>query len=194
MGKTKNNHSKGENDYFGRVIKIASLTFGLALIFTVLSEYFIARTQSIFFATFFLVVIILLNIVFDIVGTAVAAAEEAPFHAMASKKIRGAKESYLLVRNADKVANFCNDVIGDIAGTISGALGISLALQIGRYFPGHLALINILITSFIAAVIVAGKALGKKIAIEKAEKVIALAGITIYHLEKTMKVKIIKDS
>ena len=183
---------KGKEN-LNRILRIALLTFFLALFFTFLSEYFIVRTESIIISIVFLVFIILIHIIFDIIGIAATAAEEAPFHAKASKKIKGARESYLMVRNADKVANFCNDVIGDITGTIGGALGISLARQVSEIFTGKELLINILITSSIAAITVAGKGLGKKFAISRAEDVLEVAGIIVYKIEKNIKVKIIKD-
>ena len=49
------------------------------------------------------------------------------YHAMSSKKIKGAKKAVSFKKNADKVSSFCNDVIGDICGIISGSAG-----EIGR--------------------------------------------------------------
>ncbi|WDC83794.1 hypothetical protein PL321_14940 [Caloramator sp. mosi_1] len=76
-----------------------------------------------FFCFFVLISIIFVGIIFDIIGVAVTAAEEAPFHSLASRKVKGAKTAVKLIRNADKVSNFCNDVIGDICGVVSGAAG-----------------------------------------------------------------------
>ncbi|MCL0043818.1 hypothetical protein M1M96_01885, partial [Peptococcaceae bacterium] len=55
-----------------------------------------------------LIIIIFVGIVFDTFGTAATAAREKPFHAMAAKKVLGAKQSIYLVRNADRVANIAN--------------------------------------------------------------------------------------
>ena len=69
---------------------------------------------------FVVLIIVLIGIFFDILGIASTAADENPFHAMAAKKVYGAKLFYQIVRNADRFASFCNDVIGDISGIISG--------------------------------------------------------------------------
>ena len=76
------------------------------------------------------IIIILISIIFDIIGTAVTAADETPFHAMASRKLYGAKQAIKLIRNADKVSNFCNDVVGDICGVISGAASSYIIIEI----------------------------------------------------------------
>ena len=60
--------------------------------------------------------------IFDIIGVAVTAAREEPFHAMAVDRVSGAQQAIRLVRHADKVATFTNDMIGDVAGTLSGAV------------------------------------------------------------------------
>ena len=65
-----------------------------------------------------LICIVLTGILFDIIGVAVTAADEVPFHAMASRKVPEAEDALRLIRNAGKVSSFCNDVIGDICGVI----------------------------------------------------------------------------
>ena len=73
---------------------------------------------------------ILLGIVFDIIGVSVTAADEKPFHSMAARKTPGAREALNLIRKADKVSSFCNDVVGDICGIISGSTGAVIVVQI----------------------------------------------------------------
>ena len=57
-----------------------------------------------------------------------------------------------LIRNNDRVANFCNDVVGDVAGTLSGAIGagivVSLSSRLGFI---DLVLGGSVMTSLIAA-------------------------------------------
>jgi CBS domain containing-hemolysin-like protein len=115
-----------------------------------------------------LIFIIFIGIIFDMIGTAVTAAEEKPFHAKASKKIYGAKKSIYLVRHADQVANFCNDVIGDISGIVSGVIGavIIINLALGNPEVNEIYL-SILMAGIISAVTVGGKAMGKFLAINK---------------------------
>ncbi len=82
-----------------------------------------------------------------------------------------------MIRNADRVANIANDVIGDIAGTVSGALGIALALQIMTLREDlNRFVLNMMITALIAAFTVGGKAYGKKIALSNSNGVIFFAG------------------
>ena len=68
-----------------------------------------------------LLVIVAVGILFDIIGVAVTSADEKPFHAMASRRVPGAKEAIRLLRSAGKVSSICNDVVGDICGVVSGA-------------------------------------------------------------------------
>ena len=62
----------------------------------------------------------------------VISANESSFHAMAAKQVPAASQAIKLVKNADKVANFCNDLVGDIAGTLSGAIGAIVASSLGE--------------------------------------------------------------
>ncbi|MEW6573061.1 MAG: CNNM domain-containing protein [Bacillota bacterium] len=136
----------------------------------------------------FLVFIIALNVIFDTLGTAATAASEAPLNAMAARKIVGAQEALVLVKNADKVANFTNDVIGDIAGTIAGALGISLMAQVVLWGSGVKGLwLNILVTAVIASVTVTGKAIGKRVAVTRPNQVVLLAGRLIAGFSRVIK-------
>ena len=65
-------------------------------------------------AVLVLVLFVLLGIVFDVIGVAVTAADMKPFHSMAAHREKGAREALFLLKNAEKVSSFCNDVVGDI--------------------------------------------------------------------------------
>lgn len=159
------------------VLFVSALSFILAILFFWLSDLIADKIQSPVISFAFLLVIILIGIVADIIGVSVTAAREAPLHARAAKKVAGAQEGVYLIRNADRVANIMNDVVGDIAGTVSGALGIALAIQLLMYWQSLSQLIfNMLITAFIAAVTVGGKAAGKKIALSRADEVVFYVG------------------
>ena len=117
-------------------------------------------------------------------GTAVTAASHVPFNAKAAKRVEGAMHGLQLIRNADKVANIANDVIGDITTTVSGALGISIVVQIvraGLQFDQFW--LNVLITALISVSIVTGKAAGKKLALSRPEEVIFIVGKLLAKLE-----------
>ena len=66
----------------------------------------------------------------EIIGVAVTVAKEEEFHAKATKKIKGAKTSLKLIKNASKVANICADVIGDVCGVLSGAVSAMISAKI----------------------------------------------------------------
>src|SRR5699024_842389 len=77
-------------------------------------------------------IIIIIGILFDMLGIASTAADEAPFHAMASEKVKGAKEAVIIIKNADRFSSFSNDVIGDISGIVSGTATVVVVLNIAN--------------------------------------------------------------
>ncbi|MGE5404746.1 MAG: CNNM domain-containing protein [Candidatus Saccharibacteria bacterium] len=146
---------------------IAGLVLGLGL------ETFIATVENTLLSSCALVVVILLGIVTDAIGTAATAADIVPFNSMAAKKVPGAREAVKIVSNADLVANVTADVGGDIAGTLSGAIGASIVYAIGRKFELHdIVLLGAAMTSLIAALTVGGKTIGKSLAITYADDIV----------------------
>ncbi|MEW6523134.1 MAG: hypothetical protein AB1445_06105 [Bacillota bacterium] len=124
-----------------------------------------------------LLIITLTGIFFDMVGVATAAADEIPFHARASKRVRGARQSLWLVRNADRVAAFANDVVGDIAGTISGAAVAALTFRLAAGIAGGVdRTLSIAGVALVAGLTVGGKAAGKGYAIAHANDIVARTG------------------
>ncbi|MGE5614161.1 MAG: Mg2+ and Co2+ transporter CorB [Bacillota bacterium] len=166
------------NSKKSNIIWIITVTFTSFIISAVLSvaSSDILKDAGIFTAFIVILVIITINIIFDIIGTAVTAAEEAPFHAMASRKLYAAKQSIRLIRNADRVSNVCNDVVGDICGIISGAAG---AYIIFRIIGNHetVTAAELTITGIITALTVGGKALGKNIALRNSNSIIYKVGV-----------------
>jgi CBS domain containing-hemolysin-like protein len=169
----------------GRYIFLVGIgSFFLAIVFTFLSETITSRLNSIILSTLFLIVIIIINAVADLLGTSVTAASHTPFNAKSAKKVKGAPQGLRLIRNADKVANIANDVVGDITTTVGGALGISIVIQIMNLGPGFNQFwLNVLITALIASLIVSTKAIGKKIALSHPDDVIFAAGKLLAGIE-----------
>ena len=164
-------HINKENLLAGLVVGF--FTFLIALLLSLGSEAFIQTVNNFIIALGLLLIIILLGIFFDIIGTAATAAQIAPFNARAAKKIPGAAQAVRLTQNAGQVANFCNDVIGDIAGTLSGAIGAGILASLVGTFPTlDLVLTGAVMTSLIAALTVGGKAIGKNLAVEYANQII----------------------
>lgn len=140
---------------------------------SVVISYFFQFSFDIWVSIIILLIVILTGILFDIIGTAVTAATEVPFHAMGADKVRGARETIYLIRHADQVANFCNDVVGDIAGTMSGALSASIILNIAQKgLENYQDVISAAGIALIAACTVGGKSFGKSLAIGQANEII----------------------
>lgn len=150
------------------------------------SEVFM-RKMSLFWASVFLLVVVLVNILFDIIGMAATAATEAPHHARAANRVFGAKQAVHIVRNADFVANFANDIVGDITGTVSGAMAATIVVDLIRYSPGLSSWdvwLNTFMLALVASVTVTGKAAGKTFAIHEANNIIAAVGGVLATVEK----------
>ena len=122
-----------------------------------------------------LIVVIFLGILFDLIGVAVTVAPEEDFHAKATKKVKGAKESLNLIRNASKVANICADVIGDICGVVSGAISAMLAYKISSMYNVS-SNIQFIISALVASITVSGKAFGKTIASKYSTEIVHIVG------------------
>lgn len=128
-----------------------------------------------------LLLIIFVGIVFDVIGMAVASADEKPFHAMASRKVPGAKESIRLLRNAERVSSICNDVVGDICGVVSGSASATIAAQVLAGFElGWPDVVSLVMSSLVAALTVGGKAIGKGFAVNSSTSIVYLTGQIIY--------------
>jgi len=155
------------------VVTITFWTFVLSLLMSLFSQAIFFSMNSIILALIVLLFIIFVGIIFDMIGIAAAAAEEAPFLAKAAKKVPGAREALYIVRNADRFSNFCNDVIGDIAGVVSGTLGALLVLNlVTKGFFRDNTVISIVATGLISALTVGGKALGKTYALKKSTEIV----------------------
>ncbi len=146
------------------VLTISILSFLISLFFSFIGEVIIPNAH-IAISIFLIFVFIFLGIIFDMIGVAVTVADISTFNSMATKKVKGAKTGVRLIKNAPKVSSFCNDVIGDVCGIISGSVGVSIAIIISERFDFNLLIVTLLITAFIAAITIGGKALGKSYAI-----------------------------
>lgn len=174
---------------------IGSISFVVAIVMSQVSGVVVNDFQNIALALILLVLIIVVGIIFDIIGVATTVAESHPFHAKASKKVKGSRQANILISKADKVASICNDVVGDICGTVSGSLGAAIVFMIysGRADPEQ-TMGATLMTGVIAALTVGGKAAGKKIALEQSEQVVFRVAQLIAWLEDFLGVSILKPN
>ena len=141
----------------------------------------IMESSSTTVAFLILLTIVLIGIVFDIVGMAVASADEKPFHSMAARKVPGALESIKLLRNAERVSSICNDVIGDICGVVSGSASAAIAAQVLQNAElSYPQMISLLMSALVAGLTVGGKAVGKTFAINSCTTIVHAVGKVIY--------------
>jgi len=151
-------------------------TFFCACLISLVSTFVLANMECFWLGFTVLMLVVLIGVFFDIIGTAVSVCGQTHLNAKASRKIPGAKKALLLTRNASRVANICNDVIGDVCGTVSGGIGTALAAVLTTSGGTRGLLVSVGIAGCIAAMTVAGKALGKSFAIEKADHIIFNVG------------------
>lgn len=168
----KNKKSKTSKTDYRWTMLITMFTFIMSVALSFLLDHLL-KDVNIFVGVIMLLSVILIGIIFDIIGVSVTSADQKLFHSMAANHIQEGKVAIDLIKNADKVSSFCNDVIGDMAGIISGALGASLLSKIYDKFNDiNIALIGTLITASVAGFTVGGKSLGKSVAINKYREII----------------------
>ncbi|SDK55977.1 hypothetical protein [Sediminibacillus albus] len=179
-------------------LSIAVITFVLAAIFSVISSSVLSGVAWIL-GLLIVLVIVLIGIFFDMLGIAATAADEVPFNAMAAEKVSGSKQALIIVRNADRFASFCNDVIGDISGIVSGTASAIVVIQVANgfgYSEGSTfqIVISVILTSLVAALTVGGKAIGKYFAIHASTNIIFFVGKVIAFIETKFKIQLINKS
>ncbi len=155
-------------------LKAFFITFLLALAVNTGSELVLTDSQW-WLATILTVVILLLGVLFDVIGTAATACDIGPFHSMASRKVKGGKMAVKLAMKRDIVSSVCCDIVGDICGIVSGVCGASLAAEaidgLGLSTVWNVV-IKVLIYSVISTLTITFKAVGKNIAVKKANGII----------------------
>lgn len=119
-------------------IKATVISFFMTIAFSLFSEL-VVGSASVYISACIVLLLVIISIAFDMIGTAIASAEQAPFVAMSSRRVRGAKEVLGLIKNTDKVCSICNDIVGDICGIVSGAAtsAIIYNVVIAAIYPAH---------------------------------------------------------
>jgi hypothetical protein len=178
----KNQENKKEHSNTKWIIQSFIMTFILSMIFAYISTNGVSNL-SLLPAILILVLVVLIGIFFDIIGVAVTVANEEEFHAKATKKVVGSKDSIKLIKNAPKVANICADVIGDICGVLSGSISAMIAIKIGNELnlPFNMQFI---LSALVSAFTVSGKAFGKDIANKKSTEIVHKVGIVLNKFSK----------
>ncbi len=180
MAKSDPEASKRErNKTIKWVVTIFFVTIFISGTISLISDEVMANS-SLAVAFVILLAIIFLGIIFDIIGMAVATADEKPFHSMAARKVPGAHEAIRLLRNAERVSSICNDVVGDICGVVSGSASATIAalilLEVDISWPRGMSLV---MSALVAGLTVGGKAIGKTFAVKSCTTIVHTVGRVI---------------
>ncbi len=181
MSKSESAAAKKERNKTIRwVVTIFFVTILISGVISLLSDY-IMSISGVVVAFLILFAIILIGIIFDIIGVAVASADEKPFHSMAARKVPGAQDAIKLLRNAERVSSICNDVVGDICGVVSGSASATIAAQVLQSVAfGWPQLISLAMSALVAGLTVGGKAIGKTFAMNSCTEIISFVGRILY--------------
>lgn len=147
------------------------VAFIISILLSFISEIAM-KDVNLLVGTLVILIFISIGVLFDTIGVAVTSADEAPFHAMSSKKIKGARKAVSLKKNSAKVSSFCCDVVGDICGIVSGAAGVVVAARLSSVLGISSLFSSLLVAGFIAALTIGGKAVEKAIAINNGNKIL----------------------
>ena len=161
---------KNKDNRFKWLITVCIMSFVLSILMSLVSESVIPKI-NIIFGIIVILIFIFIAIIFDMIGVAITAAEETPFHSMAAKKVKGSHHSVKLLKNSDKLASICNDVIGDVCVVVSGSAGVLVANSIANNFGLNTSIVVLITTAIIASLTITGKAFGKTTAIKNSESI-----------------------
>ena len=150
------------------IVKIVIITFIISIIMAFISETTIPNL-SLILGILITLIFIVLGILFDIIGVSVTSSDEAVFHSMNSRKVKGANVAVKFKKNAEKVSSFCCDVIGDICGVVSGAAATSIAAILVTKYHCDLLITSLIVTAIVSSLTIGDKAIGKSFAINKSD-------------------------
>lgn len=165
------------------LLTVGIVSFILSIVMSITSEGIIPRVNTII-GIVIILLFIFISVIFDMIGVAITAQDETPFHSMASKKIKGSAHSVKLLKNSDKLASICNDVIGDVCGVVSGSAGVLVASSISDYFVINKSIVVLVVTALIASITITGKAYGKTIAINNSKYITEKVGKVLHKFQK----------
>lgn len=181
---SKKNIKKQKNiftEYFRWPLIVLAVSLILSFSFSFFSELTL-NDASMIIAIVVILVFMFVSILTDIIGVAITAANETPFRAMAARKVKGAQESIILINNADKVASIVADILGDICGILSGAAGAVVTSKLIANVTNEMSIVIYasIVSATIAGIIIFGKAMGKRIALDNCDKIVLLLGKIVH--------------
>ena len=155
------------------ILVVTILAFVISVIMTFFSTITLENV-NLLVAILITFLFIILGILFDIIGVAVTSGDEVAFHSMSARKVKGGKIGVKLMKNTDKVASICCDVVGDVCGIISGTSGVVIVSLIIKLTDLNELLVSLLVTGLISALTIGGKALGKGFAVNKSKDIVTV--------------------
>lgn len=164
-GKRKKNKKRSKYSWLIWGISVFFMSFALTVVFSFITEVAVKDSAAAICVTVLLVLLVL-NIGCDVLANAIISCSPESYHAMASKKIKGAKRAVTLCRNSEKLSSIFADVIGDICGIVSGAAGTALVVHIAVAGTTGELIASIGVSAAIGAFTVGGKAIFKNFAIK----------------------------
>lgn len=180
----KDEHSrklkKKNNRKAAWIVTVFLLSLAISATFSFSSQKLLDGA-TMFGAFVVLLAIIAIGILFDLLGVAVTAADEKPFHSMASRKVPGAVEAIHLLRSAEKVSSVCCDIVGDICGVISGAAAALIAVEAFAQMQSiPLTALQLLLSALVASLTITGKAYCKYLALDHSTLIVHTAARVIH--------------
>jgi hypothetical protein len=179
----KKRNSKKKSFIYTWTFKVIIISFFMTAFFSFVSELTVSASGAVI-VVFIILIIIAVGVFFDAISIAVTSCDAGPLTAMASRRVKAAKTALKLVNNADKVASFCGDVVGDILGIISGACIVALAAKAAFGFNAEERLLTIVFSSITAAATIGGKSYFKGIAMKKSKEFVMFAARILCFFEK----------
>ncbi len=171
-------------------LAVLAISFAICMCFGVLSEISLS-SAGIAVSIVVILVFVFIAIVADMLSVAITACDMKPFRAMASKKVRGAKDAIKLKKNADRVASIFGDIVGDVCGILSGAAGatVTSAIITNKITGFWGIVIASLVSAVIAAITISGKAFMKRYSMDHAEAIIMRFAkfLSLFHSNKDKK-------
>ena len=164
--------------------KMLFLSMSLSVFFGYISQTMLSN-MGIIIASVGIIFFVVLSVIFDMIGIAVASADIDIFEKWISENVKGSKVGLKLCKNSEKVCSFCADVVGDICGTLCGAGGACIIASATKSVSNShiIILISVLTSALIAGLMIFFKALMKTTALKNANKIILKIGKI---LEKTI--------
>jgi len=178
----QSNRKKGKAVNLSWILTIFLMTIVISALMSLASSELLSGA-AVIVAFGILLLIVLIGIVFDILGVAVTASDPKPFHSMAAHRVRGAQEALHMLKHAEKVSSFCNDVIGDICGVVSGTASAAICALVLSGRSDAPKWVSVLLAALVSGVTVGGKAVGKTLALNRSTDIVHLAARAVYYVK-----------